>query len=241
MSDPLKNFYNFAKDKEVDDKLLELQSIQETIDKFERIGKDLGEKAENILRKPLARPTAPTPTYQESAFINKNKETTLYNVTNQENKVPIVTKASKILRNIKYSVRGFSGAATYKNNEKNYSLIVGEYVGLNITKDTPYCDSGVTIAHKVSNNKTSVKIFSRTPINQYSVALFNQGNNIGVTGKYSDNRGFSASVSVDKNSSAAECSYNKRKKMYNMELGVYATSGEDYSNSFIGIKGRITF
>lgn len=241
MSEPLKIFYDIAKDKEVDDKLLNLQSIQETLDKFERLGKDLGEKAKDMLRKPPDKPNGPTPTYQESAFINKDKETTLYNVTNLEREVPLITKASKVLKRTTYSVKGFSGAATFKNNEKKYSLIAGEHIGFNITKDTPYNDSGVTITHKVSNNKTSIEYFSKSPINKYSIALFNQNKNVGITGNYSDNNGFSASVSIDKNSAAGECSYNKRKKMCDMKFGAYATTGENYSKPFVGVKGRITF
>lgn len=241
MSDPFKKFFDIAKDRNVDDKLLELPSVEKALDKFERIGKDLGESAKDLLRKPPAKPNGPTPTYQESAFVNKKKETTLYNVTNQEDKVPIVTKASKILKDIKYSVRGFSGAATYKNDDKEYSVIAGEYVGLNISKVSTYQDQGVTIKHRLSNGKTSLEYFSQNGAKKYSIALFNQNANFGVTGNYSNSNGFSSSISVDKNSASGECGYSKDKKLCSMEFGAYATTGENYSNPFIGVRGRVTF
>ena len=241
MSEPFKRFLDVAKENDVDDTLLETPTFERALNNLERLGKDLGETAENWLKRPPAKPSAPTPTYEESAFIKPKKETTLYNVTNRENEVPLVTRASRIFKKASYSVRGFSGAATYKDGENAYSVIAGERVGFNYTNDTPHYDTGVTATYKVSNGKASIEYFAKGSVNSYSVNIFNQDSNFGVTGHYSNVNGFSSTVSVDRNGASGECSYNKATRMYKMELGAYATTGENYSNPFVGVRGRITF
>ncbi len=241
MSDPLKRFLDLAQENNVDDKLIESPTIQHALKKCEQIGENLGESAINKIKKTPLKPSSPTPTFQESAFVKPKKETTLYNVTTQENKLPIITKASKLFKKASYSVRGLTGAATHKTNEQSYSLLLGERVGFNITKSASSCKSGFNANYKVSNKKTSLEYFSKNPVNNYSITVFNQESNFGITGHYSNNRGVSASLSIDKNSTSAECSYNKKKQMCNMEFGAYVTSGENYSNPFAGIRGRVTF
>ncbi len=241
MAEPFKQFWEIAQDNNIEKTLQEAPQIETTLNKLERLGKDIGETALRFFKKEPQKPSGPTPTYQESALLKPHKETTLYNVTNREQEVPTISKASKIFKNASYSVKGFSVAATHKEGKNAYSLIAGEKVGFNYTNDTPYCDRGLSATFKVRNHKSSVEYFSRNPVNSYRVALFNQDTNFGVTGHYSNHKGFSTSVSIDKNSAAGECSYNKNGKMYKMQLGAYATTGENYSNPFIGVRGRITF
>ena len=241
MSEPLKAFLDVANEENVDKQLMKLPDVKNTLNKLERLGKDLGETAENLFKRPPLKPSGATPTYQESAFLKPKKETTLYNVTNQEKDIPIITKASKILKKTSYSIRCFSGAATYKQNQNSYSLIFGERVGFEIGKDTKFHDTGVKVTYKVTNQKTSLEYYSKSKINSHRISVFNQGSNIGVTAHYSNHNGLSSAVSIDKDSASAECSYNKQNKMCKMELGAYATSGENYSNPFVGVRGRISF
>lgn len=241
MPEPFDLFIEYADEKDVDKTLLKLPTVEKTLNNLEKFGKDLGESAIRIFKKPPLKPSGPTPNYQESAFVKPKTETTLYNITSREEELPIVTKASRIVKNASFSVQGLSGAATYKNGDNTYSIIAGERVGLNYTNDTPHYDSGVTATYKVSNGKSSVEYFSRSTINSYSVSLFNQDSNFGVTAHYSNHNGFESTVSIDKNSASGECSYNTEGRMYKMELGAYATTGENYSNPFVGVRGRITF
>lgn len=241
MPEPFDQFLDIVHENNVDDTLLELPTVEKTLNNLERFGKDLGEAAIKLFKKPPLKPAGPTPDYQESAFVKPKTETTLYNVTTRENEVPVVTKASKIFKNASYSVKGLSAAATYKDGDNAYSVIAGEKVGFNYTNDTPHYDTGVTAAYKVSNGKASVEYFSRTSVNSYSISLFNQNSNFGVTAHYSNHNGFNSAVSVDKNSASGECSYRKEEKIYKLELGAYATTGENYSNPFVGVRGRVTF
>lgn len=241
MSEPLKQFWNIAHKNDVDDTLLKLPTVEKTLNNLEKFGKDLGQKAETLIKRSPAKPSGPTPDYKESAFIKPKTETTLYNITNRENEIPLIKQASKFFKKASYSVRGFSAAATYKAGDNAYSIIAGEKVGFNYTDNSKHHDQGITATYNVSNQKTSVEYFSKTSINSYSVSLFNQDANFGVTAHYSNHSGFSSSVSIDKNSASGECSYKKDEKMYKMELGAYATTGENFSNPFIGVRGRIAF
>lgn len=63
---------------------------------MEDFGNNLGEDVENLFKSSSnirpPKPSVPTPTYQESAFIAPKQETTLYDVTNRKAEVPEVTK-----------------------------------------------------------------------------------------------------------------------------------------------------
>lgn len=241
MSEPFKQFLDIAQEKDVDEALLNIPAVEKTLTNLERFGKNLGESAEKLFKRPPLKPAGPTPTYQESAFIKPEKETTLYNVTQRENEVPLVTRASRIFKKASYSVRGFSAAATYKDGENAYSFVAGERVGFNYTNDTPHYDTGVTATYKVSNGKMSMEYFSKSSLDSYSISVFNQGSNFGITGHYSNKGGFNTSVSIDRNSASGECSYRRESPVCKMELGAYATTGENYSAPFVGVRGRVTF
>ncbi len=241
MPKPFEQFWDIAQENNVDDKLLSMPVVEKALDNLEDIGVELGETAAKIFKKAPVKPSGPTPDYQESAFIKPKTETTLYNVTTRENELPLVTKASRIFKNASYSVRGFSAAATYKKDDNAYSLIAGERVGFNFTKNAVNHHSGVTATYKVTNGKASLEYSSKNNLSSYNVSLFNQKSNVGVTAHYSNYKGFQSSVSIDKNSASGECSYKKDEKEYKMEVGAYATTGDNYSNPFVGVRGRITF
>ena len=241
MPEPFDRFIEYVDENDVDKTLLKLPTVEKTLDNLEKFGNDFSRLAIKMFKRHPQKPSGPTPDYQESAFINRKPETTLYNVTNRENEVPIITRTAKLIKDTSISVQGLSCAATYKKDENAYSLIAGEKVGINYTKDTPHYDSGITFSHKVGNNKNSIEYFSRSAINTYSVSLFNQDSNFGVTAHYANHNGFNSTVSIDKNSVSGECSYDKENKNCKMQFGAYATSGENYSNPFVGVRGRITF
>lgn len=238
MSDPLKKFLDTAHDNDVDDTLLKSSFVKKNLHKLENFGKDLEEKVKNWGKDktPPMQPSGPTPTYQESAFVNRSEETTLYNVTNRENAVPVVTRISKVFKKTSYSVRGFNVAATYKNEDERYSLLAGEKVGFKYQKKTGMFNSSVNLEHKVSNHKTSLTYSASSPENTYSVSLYNQNDNNGLTASFSKSNGFNSAFSVDKNSASLNVGYRKD----NVELGAYATTGNNYSNPFVGVTGRIT-
>lgn len=241
MSEPLKVFWKTARANDVDDKLLSMPVVETTLESLENYGKNLGEAAEKLFKKPPVPPSGPTPTYQESAFIKPENENTLYNVTNSESKLPVVTSISKVFKNLSYSVRGFSAAATLKENNTGYSLIAGEKIGAGIYHKESNTIKKLNATYNVGNKKASLNYSYSDPINSYGITIFNKGSNYGATASYSNTNGLEAALSVDRNSASAECKYNKSLHECNVELGAYATTGDNYANMFAGVRGRISF
>ena len=237
MPEKLTKFIETALENNIDDKLLKTPIVQKTIDNLENFGKDLGDKAEKILKQPPAKPPIPTPNYQESAFIKPKTETTLYNVTNHEKDIPAVTKCSNIFKNLSYSVRGFTAAAEYKD----YSLYAGEKVGLGWNKTKGSVNTAVKAEYNVNNGKTKIEYSKTNPINSYHISVFKQKDNNGLTAGYTNSNGLSSTLSIDNHSASLSLGYYKNSKRYKIELNAYATTGEKYSEPFTGIKGRITF
>lgn len=241
MSEPLKMFLNMAKKNDVDETLLNMPVAEETLNNLENFGKDLGEKAERLFKRPLPRPAVPTPNYQESAFVKPKKETTLYNVTNKEKDVPVVTKNSNILKNTSFSVQSFTVSADYKKENKKYSVFAGEKVGFGITKNEGCITKELSTKYNVGNQKVSLEYSYNDPMNSFSVSVFNQKKNSGVTASYSNRNGLNSALSVDNQSASLNCGYDRDCKVCKIEVSAYATTGENYKNPFAGIAGRITF
>lgn len=234
MSEPLKRFLDTAHDNNVDDMLLSTPVVENTLDKLENYGKDLEENVKKTFKRPPAKPSGPTPTYEESAFIKPKTETTLYNVTNREKEVPTVTK---FFKKASYSVRGFSLKASYRNDDNKYCLLAGEKTGLSYVKREGFTDTELSAAYNIGNKKTSVEYSVSNSYNTYSISVFNQRNNNGLTASYSNREGFYSAFSIDEHSASVNCGYNKK----NISLSAYATTGDDYNNPFAGISGRMTF
>ena len=241
MPDPIQTFLDVAKDNKVDKKLLESSFVEKTLDKLESCGKDVCESVKSWVKNPPLKPASPTPTYEESAFVKPKKETSLYNVTNRENEAPLIRRASKLFKDLDYSVRGLNVSAIYKNEEKEYSLIAGEKVGLGYENKSGQLVSGVKGTVNVGNGKSSLEYYSRNPANSYTISVYHQDKNTGVYAGYSNVKGLNSAFSADKNSASLSCSYNKKYEQCNLSIGGYFTSGDNYSNPFVGVSGRITF
>ena len=237
MPEPLSRFLETAQDNNVDDALLEAPVVKRTLHNLENFGKDLGESAEKILKRPPVKPAGPTPTYKESAFVKPKSEGTLYNVTNREDKLPIVTKASKFIKDASYGIRGLTASAKYKD----YSLYAGEKVGLGWSKEQGATTSNIKAEYNVGNGKTKIEYSRKNPINSYNISLFNQDGNNGISAGYSNSNGFNSAFSIDQHSASLRCGYDKKYDNCNIELDAYATTGDKYSNPFAGVAGRITF
>ena len=100
MSEPLKQFLKVADKVDADKRILSETVVQNILDDVEDFGKDLGEDVENLFKSSSnirpPKPSVPTPTYQESAFLAPKQETTLYNVTNRKEEVPEVKNVVNI-------------------------------------------------------------------------------------------------------------------------------------------------
>ena len=241
MPEPIDAFLNIAKKSNVDKTLMKSSFVENTLDKMESYGKDLEEKINNLSKKTPLKPIGPTPTYKESAFLSPERESTLYNVTNLEDEVPFVEKASKFIKNLKFGIQSFNLSTTYTKEKNNYTLITGEKIGFSLSKTENLRNTGIKGTYNIKNKKSSIEYYSKNPAYSYNVSIYNQADNNGIHAKYRNYDGFNASISVDKNSSSLSCGYKKEQKDCNISLGGYITSGENYSDPFIGVYSRITF
>ncbi len=237
MSEPLTRFLDTAQENNVDDILLKAPKTQGVIHDLENFGGDLGEKVEKFFKHLPLKPAGPTPTYQESAFVKPQKETTLYNVTNTEQKLPVVTKVSNLFKDASYRVKGLTASAKYKNG----CLYAGEKVGFGWDKTQSQVKQALKAQYNVGNSKTSIEYTRQNPEHTYSISVFNQTGNNGLTTSYSNKKGVHSALSIDEHSAALNVGYNKNLRQCNVDLSAYATSGDKYSNPFVGVSGRVTF
>ena len=238
MPNPLKRFLDAVHDNNVDDTLVDTPVVRKTLDNLEEYGEDLGKTIEQKIKHAPQKPSGPTPTYAESAFIKPKQETTLYNVTNLEKDVPVITK---FFKKSSYSISGFTASANYKKDDKKYSLYVGEKVGFGLGKTQGHTGTNLKAEYNVNNGKTKIEYSQHNPANSCYVSVFNQNGNNGLNAGYSNNRGLNSAFSVDEHSASLSCGYNKKYKYCKVELNAYATTGDNYSNPFAGVSGRITF
>ncbi len=239
MSDPIKKFFDMAHDNDVDDAIFETNFVQSTLNKLENFGKNVGEAAERVLKP--SKPANPVPNYEQSAFIKPKKETTLYNVTNLEKKVPIASEVSRVFKNTSYSVRGFTASANYKTDSDTYSVFAGERTGIGWKRSNGSYKESVKATYNVGNGKTQIEYSQSSISHSYSVSLFNQRGNNGITASYSNRRGIHTSASVDENSGAISFGYEKQHSRYELDLSAYATTGDKFSNPYAGVAVRMTF
>lgn len=244
MSEPLKQFLKVADKADVDKKILSETVVQNILDDVEDFGKDLGEDVENLFKPksdtPPKKPVNPTPTYQESAFLEPKKETTLYDVTNRKAEVPEVTKSSNIFKKISYSFSGFTTSANYKNGSDKYRVFAGEKLGVGYEQKENNSKTTFSALYNVHNGKSTLNYSYSSPITSYGVSLFNKNGNNGASAYYSANN-FKSGVSADEKSASLNCSYTKKYEDCTLELNTYITTGDNYSNPYGGIGGRVTF
>ena len=192
----LGDFWDIAHDREVDDAILETAEVENVLHNLERSGKDLGEGIEKLFKqRPPKPPAGPTPSYAESAFIKPKKETTLYNVTNTEDKVPETTTKSTVFKNIKYRVRGFSLNAIYRNKDTDYKLFLGEKAGIGLEKKEGSTRTNIKAQYNIGNQKSNVEYSYSNPVSTYKFSVFNQHGNNGLTASYSTRKGFNSAFS----------------------------------------------
>ncbi len=242
MPSPLNTFLDIAKENNADDIIMESTFTQTTLHKLETLGKNLGEKVENFIKKEPIKPNGPTPTLEESAFIPKPKnETTLYKVTNRENELPFVEKTSEFFKNLNYKIHGFSVKTSLKNNNNEYSVLTGEKFGFGIESKNGTYKHSLSGHFNVGNEKLTLEYNSETAANSYNISIYHQNKNTGLYAGYSNKKGLNSAFAVDENSASISCSYDKNYKNCKMNVGGYATTGDNYSNPFFGVNGRITF
>lgn len=244
MPKPLEQFLDAIDDNDVDKALLSESVVKKTLNSIETFGEDLGESVENFFKStpktPPTKPSTPTPTYAESAFIEPKHETTLYDVTNKIHEVPEVTKSSNLFKKLSYSFRGFTASVDYKQDNSKYRVFAGEKMGLGYEKRDNGTKTAFSALYNVRNGKSTLNYSSSNNREAYGVSLFNK-NGVSGTSTYYSVGEFRSNVSVDENSSSLNCSLTKKYEDCTVELNAYATTGENYSNPYAGIGGRVTF
>lgn len=244
MPTPLEQFLKVADKVDADKTILAETSIKNTVEEIKNFGENLGKSVEKLFKStpdtPPKKPANPTPTYQESAFLEPKQETTLYDVTNRKAEVPEVTKNSNIFKKISYSFQGFTASANYKNGKDKYRVFAGEKIGIGYEQQEDRSKTTFSALYNVDNHKSSLNYSYSNPTNSYGVSLFNKNGNNGASAYYSVDK-FKSSISIDQNSASANCSYTKKYEDCTLELNTYITTGNNYSNPYGGIGGRVTF
>ena len=244
MPTPLEQFLKVADKVDADKTILAETSIKNTVKKIKNFGEDLGKSVEKLFKStpnvPPKKPANPTPTYQESAFLEPKQETTLYDVTNRKAEVPEVTKNSNIFKKISYGFHGFTASANYKNGNDKYRLFAGEKIGVGYEQKECHTQTTFSALYNVHNHKSSLNYSYSNPRTSYGVSLFNKDGNKGVSAHYSADN-LKSGVSADEKSASLNCSYTKKCEDCTLELNTYITTGNNYSNPYGGIGGRVTF
>ena len=244
MPTPLEQFLKVADKVDADKTILAETSIKNTVKKIKNFAEDLGKSVEKIFKStpnvPPKKPANPTPTYQESAFLEPKQETTLYDVTNRKAEVPEVTKNSNIFKKISYGFHGFTASANYKNGKDKYRVFAGEKIGIGYEQQEYRSKTTFSALYNVDNHKSSLNYSYSNPRTSYGVSLFNKDGNKGISAHYSADN-LKSRVSADEKSASLNCSYTKKCEDCTLELNTYITTGDNYSNPYGGIGGRVTF
>jgi len=189
-------------------------------------------------------PSGPTPTYEESAFLSNGHETSLYNVTNREDKVPEVSAKSNLFKHVKYRVRGLNLSAELRENDNHFTVFAGKRVGLGRTFQEGSVKSELRAFYKVSMHHagTSTAEYSiDSPSSWRRISIYNNDSATGVSYNYSNKRGFNSAFSIDTESASARIGYDGKYQGANIEAEAYFTTGNNYSNPFFGVSGRVSF
>lgn len=194
--------------------------------------------------KPPATPSVPTPTYQESAFLSRGHETSLYNVTNREDKLPEVTTKSNIFSHVKYRFKGLNASAELRDDGNHYTVFAGKRIGVGKTMQTGQVRSELKAFYKVSMHHagtSTVEYSVDTPSSWQRVSIYNNDSASGASYNYSNKRGFTSAFSADTESASVRIGYDGKYQGTNIEAEAYFTTGKDYSSPYFGVSGRISF
>ena len=231
-------FWKEIKKNNVDDKLLDLPIVIQAEKGLENFVENIGEKFKKPKKPPI--PKYPIKNLTETAFINKDKETTIQNVTNIEEKVP--SQKINLKKHISLRVRSFDIFTRFKKDNKTISLITGEKNGLEYCQRNGRVINSIKGTYNISNNKAELNYQHSNGINNYRISCFSQNENVGVTTGYSNNKGFNSAFSIDKNSSALSVGYSKQYSEYRtLDVSAFATTGEKHSKPYAGLSLRATF
>lgn len=244
MPEPLKRFIDTAEELDVDKTLLETNLGASAKAELEDFAVDFGETVLDMLKpdknkKPPV-PAGPTPTYKESVLAPE-RSGTLYNVTNFHESIPEVTGRSKLFNRVKYKVKGFSVTGFVENGNLNYGLMAGDDTGFVWQSNQASTTNELQVTYNVRKNKAVFEYSESSPVQNYRISLFHDDGIYGVTAGYSHHNGINTTVSVDNKSASVKTGIYKTVDNCKMDLGVYATTGENYKYPFIGFAGRVTF
>ena len=245
MPSPLSKFVKTADALDVDKTIMSTDFVEGTVDKLEGVGKNIGEAVINWVKpddkKAPPKPSGVTPTYSESVLEPKNTST-LYDVTNYHDKLPVVEKKSGLISKLNYRVQGFNVLASVKNKTSQVGMILGEKVGASWIKRQGDAVSELRGTVKVSDGRANVTYSEDNPYQGYEVSVFHNNGNSGVSGAYRNyEKGYNTVFAADENSASASFGMNKKCKDCNLEVNAFATTGDNYKNPVVGVSGRITF
>lgn len=241
-NDKIEKFIDTLHDVDGDDKIMDALNVKGLLKEG---GRFISNTVHDLTHKEETAPPKPsglTPTYQESAFLNKGHETSLYNVTNREDKVPEVTKNSHFFKSVKYRVKGLNLSAELR--ESHFTLFAGKRNGIGKTFQQGSVKSELKAFYKVSMSHAGTSALEYTvdaPLSRHKASIYNNDSAAGVSYNYSNKRGFNSAFSVDTESAAARIGFEGRCQGANVEAEAYFTTGQDYSNPYFGVSGRVSF
>lgn len=239
--DKVEEFIDVLHDVDGDDQILKAVKAKELL-------REGGDFLSNTLHdlthdhKSPPKPSVPTPDYQESAFLSDKHETSLYQVTNREEKLPEVTKNSHLLKNIKYRIKGLNLSAEMKNI--NLTFFAGKRNGIGKTFQEGSIKSEVKAYYKVRKNGNGTiraEYNINSPSSYQGVSIYRDNYSTGVQYNFSNKRGLVSAFSADTESSSAKIGFEGKYQNANIEAEAYFTTGENYSNPYFGVSGRISF
>lgn len=244
-NDKLEKFIDTLHDVDGDDRIMKALNIKGLL-------KEGGEFISETMHdwthkdKPVAvqQPQTPTPTYQESAFLSKGHETSLYNVTNREDKVPEVAADSHIFSHVKYRVKGLNLSAEVKDENKCYVLFAGKRNGLGRIVQEGSVKTETRAFYKVSMHHFGSAVVEHsidTPTSWHRASIYTNDCATGVSYNFSNKRGFNSAFSADTESASARVGYDGKYQGTNIEAEAFITTGKDYSNPYFGVSGRVSF
>ena len=239
MSDPLKQFVRTFDKTDAAEHLLEETGLADnTLETLKSAGEAVLEWVKPSEETKIKQ-DALTPDYKESV-IEPKKSTTLYEITNSQEKLPEVSKNSTFFSSLKYHFKGFGVAATIQKGNNAYSLIGGEKFGLDYSKKEGSVRKNFQATFNIRNNKSEIKYTEKSKQFSFRGSIYNKDGINGATFSYKNNySGMVSAFSIDENSASVKIGAEKETPKQNIEINGFISIGKKYE-PLIGISGRIT-
>lgn len=244
MTEPVEQFFKAFSDSNADRIILKDSSLSNLLDNFEKLGKDFGEQLENSVKNfgkrnnDVPNPTATIPPdYSMQQYLEPKRTTTLYNVTKDAHKKPLL---EKVFSNMSYRVSNWDVEANSDLGKGNsVSATLGEHAGLTFSKTGHGTETSLSALHNIRSGKSEVEIYHENPTYSTSLSVFTQDGNKGGTVFYHNKfTNLSSALSVDENSASASVNWYPKQ---NVEFGAYMNRDfHNRKNDVIGVHGRIT-